>query len=212
MMDLAMRFDGVITSEEQLLAVLGSPLPHALKKEITALDAHCREFIARSMFLVVSSSDAAGRMDVSPKGDPEGFVLVLDDHTLAIPDRPGNRRADTFRNVLQNPRVGLLFLLPGKGETLRVSGRAAVVRDWALREQMAVNAKTPELAMVVSVEQVYFHCAKCVIRSRLWEKHSWPDITGLASHASCLIEHAKLEDSVAEVQANIERSYRSQLY
>ena len=132
MMDLAMRFDGVITSEEQLLAVLGSPLPHALKKEITALDAHCREFIARSTFLVVSSSDAAGRMDVSPKGDPPGFVLVLDDHTLAIPDRPGNRRADTFRNVLQNPRVGLLFLLPGKGETLRVSGRAAVVRDRAL--------------------------------------------------------------------------------
>ena len=211
-MDLAMRFDGVITSEEQLLAVLGSPLPHALKKEISDLDAHCREFIARSTFLLVASSDATGRMDVSPKGDPPGFVLVLDDRTLAIPDRLGNRRADTFRNVLQNPHVGLLFLVPGKGETLRVSGRAAVVRDRALCERMAVNAKTPELAMVVSVEQVYFHCAKCVIRSGLWETQSWPDITGLASHASCLIEHAKLNDSVAEVQANIERNYRSQLY
>ena len=206
------RFNDVVTSEQQLRAVLGLPLPHALKKEITQLDGHCRDFIARSPFVVVSSSDAAGNMDVSPKGDPAGFVHVLDERTLAVPDRPGNRRGDTFRNVLQRPHVGLLFLIPGKPETLRVAGQAIVVRDRALCERMAVQGKVPQLALVVTVAQVFFHCAKCVLRSQLWNREAWPELTGLSSHARCIVDHASLEDTVTEVQARLDASNTTHLY
>ena len=120
-----MQFAEPITSEEQLRAVTGWPAPRALKKEITTLDVHCRAIIAKSPFVLISSCDAEGRLDISPKGDPPGFVQLLDESTLAIPDRPGNRRADTYRNVLQNPRVGLLFLVPGRNETLRVNGQCS---------------------------------------------------------------------------------------
>src|SRR5258705_2818538 len=126
-------------------------------------------------------------MDVSPKGDPPGFVQVLDDETLAIPDRPGNRRADTFSNVLQNPGVGLIFLIPGKLETLRVNGRARIVRDMALRERMAVQGKVPQIALVVTVEEAFIHCGKCMIRSQLWQPESWPDGDALPSQAECLV-------------------------
>jgi uncharacterized protein len=206
------RFADVITSERQLRTVLGAPLPHALSKEISQLDEHCRAFIGRSPFVLVSSCDAAGQMDISPKGDPAGFVHVIDDRTLAIPDRPGNRRGDTFCNVLQRPRVGLLFLVPGKAETLRVCGQAIIVRDSDLRKQMAVNGKVPELALVIAVEQIFFHCAKCVLRSRLWRNDQWPELTGLPSHANCLVDHAKLQVSVEEVEALLDASNRTQLY
>lgn len=206
------RFVDVVTSEKELRAVLGSPLPHALKKEISHLDRHCRDFIGRSPFVLVSSCDAEGNMDISPKGDPAGFVRVLDDRTLAIPERPGNRRGDTFCNVLQRPQVGLLFLVPGKPETLRVGGKASVVRDRRLRERMAINGSVPELALVVAVEQVFFHCAKCAIRSQLWDPDRWPKLAGLASHARCLVDHAGLRDSVAEVQARLDASNTTRLY
>ena len=205
-------FSEVVTSEEQLRAIIGPPMPRALKKEISSLDLHCRALIARSPFVLIASSDAQGRMDVSPKGDPPGFVQVLDDSTLAIPDRPGNRRADTFGNVLRNPGVGLLFLIPGKPETLRVNGLARVVRDRGLRERMAVAGKVPELALVVTVEQAFIHCAKCMIRSRLWEPELWPDLTGLPSQARCLVDHGKLSESLEEVQASVEESRRTRLY
>src|SRR5688572_10076057 len=147
-----MQFAEPITSEAELRAITGLPAPRALEKELTKLDAHCRAIIAKSSFVLISSSDKDGRLDASPKGDPPGFVQVLDDVTLAIPDRPGNRRADTFRNVLQNPRVGLLFLVPGRNETLRVNGRALIVRDRELRERMTVQGKLPELALVIAAE------------------------------------------------------------
>src|SRR6185503_11183280 len=134
-----MEFAEPTTSEEQLRAVTGMPAPRALAKEIRKLDHHCRAIIAKSPFVLISSCDAEGRLDASPKGDPAGFVQVLDECTLAIPDRPGNRRADTYRNVLRNPRVGLLFLVPGRNETLRVNGRALIVRDAGLRESMAIK-------------------------------------------------------------------------
>lgn len=207
-----MEFDKWIQSEDELRAVLGIPAPRAVGKEISRLDEHCRTIIARSPFLLISSCDAQGRMDVSPKGDPAGFVQVLDEHTLVIPDRPGNRRADTFSNVLQQPRVGLLFLVPGRPETLRVSGRAIIVRDRTLRERMAVNAKLPEFALVVTVEQAFVHCGKCMLRSRLWEPASWPDLAGLPSHARCLLEQAKLAETMEEVQASVEQSYTARLY
>ena len=151
-------------------------------------------------------------MDVSPKGDPAGFVHVLDDHTLAIPDRPGNRRADTFTNVLQNRGVGLIFLIPGKLETLRVNGRARIVRDQVLRERLAMQGKLPQLALVVTVEQAFIHCGKCMIRSGLWDHAKWPDTRALPSQARCLIDHGNLDDSVEAVEASIAASRAANLY
>ena len=206
------RFAEVVTSEEQFRAVMGLPASRVLKKEISSLDVHCRAFISRSPFVLISSCDADGRMDVSPKGDLPGFVQVLDDYTLAIPDRPGNRRADTFSNLLQSPRTGLLFLIPGKQETLRVSGQAIIVRDRHLRERMGVDGKLPDFALVVTVEQAFFHCAKCMIRSHLWDRDFWPDLAGLPSHARCLIDQGKLAETEEEIQASIDRSYRTRLY
>ena len=209
---MRMRFADVITSEAQFRAVMGEPSLRAARKETPSLNEHCRAFIARSPFVLVSSADAEGRMDVSPKGDPPGFVRVLDDRTLGIPDRLGNRRVDTFRNVLERDAVGLLFFVPGKRETLRVSGHAIIVRDRALRESMAVSGKLPDFALVVAVEQVMFHCGKCMIRSNLWNPAAWPDVTGLPSMAEALIAAGKLDTPVDELDASIERDYVTGLY
>jgi PPOX class probable FMN-dependent enzyme len=207
-----MQFAEPITSEAQLRAITGLPARRALDKELTKLDVHCRAIIAKSSFVLIASSDREGRLDVSPKGDPAGFVQVLDDVTLAIPDRPGNRRADTFRNVLQNPRVGLLFLVPGRSETLRVNGRAQIVRDRELRERMTVQGKRPELALVVTAEEVFVHCPKCMLRSGLWAREAWPDVTDLPSHARCLVDHAGLVQPLQEVEAAVREGIRNTLY
>lgn len=211
-MDLKARFAEVVTSEEQFRAVLGTPTERAQRKEIAFLDRHARAFIARSPFVLIGSGDAEGRMDVSPKGDPPGFVKVLDERTLAIPDRPGNRRADTFRNILQRDTVGLLFLVPGKRETLRVGGRAIIVRDGALRESMAVAGRLPDFALVVAVEQVMFHCAKCVIRSNLWKPAAWPEVSGLPTMGAALVDAGRLDISAEALDALIEKDYESSLY
>ena len=118
---------------------------------------------------MIASSSKDGKMDISPKGDPPGFVRVVDENTLAIPDRPGNGRADTFRNILENPRISVYFLVPGRGETLRVNGSAQLVRDPELLEGFAVKGKPAQLAIAVNVEEAFFHCAKCVVRSNLWD-------------------------------------------
>ena len=207
-----MQFAEAITTEAALRAITGLPAPRALDKELTTLDVHCRAIIAKSSFVLISSSDSEGRLDVSPKGDPPGFVHVLDDVTLAIPDRPGNRRADTFRNVLQNPRVGLLFLVPGRNETLRVNGRALIVRDRELRERMTMQGKLPQLALVVSAEEVFVHCPKCMLRSRLWVREAWPDVSALPSHARCLVDHARLAQPMEEVEAAVREGIRNTLY
>ena len=209
---MALEFSDVVTSESEIREVMGTPSQRALRKQITHLDQHARAFIARSPFLLLASCDADGRMDVSPKGDPPGFVQVLDDHTLGIPDRLGNRRADTFRNLLQRPGIGLLLLVPGKEETLRINGKARIVRDRWVREPMTMNGKLPDFAIVVGVEEVFFHCAKCVIRSKLWDSNAWPQLDGLASLAEALVEQAKLPESVEETQALLERDKRERLY
>jgi uncharacterized protein len=206
------RFHDVISTETQLRRLIGMPTRRATDKAIDRIDAHARAFIALSPFVLVASSDAAGSLDISPKGDPAGFVQVLDPQTLAIPERPGNRRADTYRNVLREPAAALLFLIPGKAETLRVGGRATIVRDAWLRERMAVQGKAPELALVITVREVFFHCARCSIRSGIWDADSWPAADGLAPHALCLVDHARLGESVDEVQASLDRSYRENLY
>lgn len=211
-MELRSRFSEVVASEEQLRAVMGEPIPAVMRKELAALDAHARAFIASSPFVLIGTSGADGRLDVSPKGDPPGFVQVLDDATLAIPDRPGNRRADTFTNLLANDRIALFFVVPGKQETLRVGGRAVIVRDAALRDRMAVRGKAPDFAIVVAIDQMFFHCAKCVIRSNLWKPEAWPSAAGLPSLAEALVSAAKLDITVKEQQTMIDEDEAKNLY
>lgn len=205
-------FNEVIQSPGEIRAVLGDPAQRVLDKVIPALDHHCRDFIARSPFLLIASADAQGNMDVSPKGDPPGFVQILDDKTLAIPDRVGNKRADTLINLVTNPRIGLLFLAPGKQETLRINGTAQIVRDAWLRERMAERGKTPDLAIVVTVQEAFLHCAKCMIRSQLWEPEAWPDVASLATIAQVMKDHTRTPDSLETLEAGVRESYRDRLY
>lgn len=209
---MALHFDKTITTGEQLRSVLGEPNPRVVAKVIGHIDAHCRGFIARSPFLLLATANGQGKVDVSPKGDPAGFVQVLDDHTLAIPERLGNRLADSFLNMLERPQVGLLFMIPGKSETLRAGGTARIVQDDWLLEKMAVRGKPPQMATVVTVERMFFHCAKCVMRSHLWQPDQWPELDGVPSLAQAIIDHAKLTDSVQAVQAGLDESYRDRLY
>jgi PPOX class probable FMN-dependent enzyme len=175
-------FRDLVTSMESLRAVVGGePSEVARKKELPALDAHARAFIRRSPFLLLGTAGADGRCDVSPKGDAPGFVRVLDDHHLVVPDRPGNKRFDGMRNILNNPHVGLIFLVPGNDFTLRVNGRAAITREPALLESLAVQGKVPLLAIGVEVEEVFLHCARSFRRGKLWEPASWPGADALPS-------------------------------
>ncbi len=206
------RFRDVVTSEADLRSVVGSPGHRAAAKVVPIVDELARAFIAQSPFILISTANAAGEMDISPKGDPAGFVKVLDEKTLAIPDRLGNRRIDTFRNIIENPNIGLIFVIPGTNHTLRVSGKAIIVRDQDLRETMAMNGKLPDHALVVSVERVLSHCPKCMIRSHLWESEAWPDPAGIPSLAELLVAHAALAETVEDVQAVVDNDAVVRLY
>jgi PPOX class probable FMN-dependent enzyme len=207
------EFEEVITSVDELRALMGEPSEVALRKDIGRLDQHCRDFIARAPFVLVSTADRTGRCDVSPKGDAPGFVLVVDDHHLLIPDRPGNKRFDGIKNVLDNPGIGLLFLVPGSEETLRVNGRARIVRDPEWLARLAAQGKAPQLAIAVEVDEAFLHCAKCVKRSGLWEPARWPDREGLASPAQMFRDHAKLTSmTVEELDQRLQEGYRKNLY
>ncbi len=205
-------FDAFVTSLDEVSAVMGKPSQRVLQKVADHIDDFCRGFIAKSPFLVIGSLGTEGHFELSPKGDPAGFVKVLDDKHLAIPDRLGNRRADTFRNVLQNPKVGLIFLIPGKPETLRIGGEARIVRDQGLRESMAVAGRLPDFAMVVFVERVFMHCAKCVLRSKLWQPEAWPDQAGTPSMAEMMVKSGELEITTGEMQAIIDKDRQERLY
>jgi uncharacterized protein len=206
------RFAEVVTSEAQFRSVIGHPSELVLRKHVRSLEQHSRAFIGKCPFLVLASADAAGNMDVSPKGDAPGFVRVLDDSTLAIPDRPGNRTAATFSNLLQNSCVGLFFLIPGRQETLRVRGTGTIVRDRWLRDELVASGKAPEFAIVVRIEEVYFHCPKCMIRSRLWEPERWPETAGLASFAQAVVDAGRLAETPGEIQALLDKNVRERLY
>jgi PPOX class probable FMN-dependent enzyme len=205
-------FRDLVTSEEALRALVGTPSELAIKKQNAALDAHGRDFIAHAPFVLVATANAAGRCDVSPKGDAPGFVRVLDDRHLAIPDRPGNKRLDGMRNILSNPHVGLIFLIPGRRETLRVNGRACITRDETLLASMEALGKRPLLALGVEVEEVYLHCAKAFIRSALWQPDRWPNVEGLASAAQMFWDQAKPACTVEELARHIDEGYAKRLY
>lgn len=208
-----MKFSNVVRSEAELRALMGDPVaPSVVEKTMTSLDRHCFAFIGRAPFVFVATSDAEGRPDISPKGDAPGFVKVLDNKTLVIPDRPGNQRFDTFRNLFESPRIGLIFLVPGKRETLRISGKAEVVRDAELLETMVANDKTPALAIAVHVEEAFFHCAKCIIRSRLWQPEQWPSIEGLPTLAETMKDAASIPAPVEILEAIIKEDEENRLY
>ncbi|MCP8968957.1 pyridoxamine 5'-phosphate oxidase family protein [Ectobacillus ponti] len=207
------QFTNLIETEAELRDMLGYPSELVARKVIDHLDSNCEEFISKSPFLVVATSDAHGFCDVSPRGDAPGFVQVLSGKQLLIPERPGNKRMDTLRNILQNPQVGLLFLIPGLGETLRVNGKAVLVKDEALLESMAVQGKKPLLGIGVEVEECFIHCAKAFKRSKLWEPKEWNSREKLPSAAKILFEHAKLPNTSREsIQERLEESYTQRLY
>jgi PPOX class probable FMN-dependent enzyme len=200
-----------ITTEEELHELLGEPTPAAAGKDRTALDDVHRQWLAASPFCLVATSAADGSCDVSPKGDPPGFTIVLDDRTIALPERAGNRRADGFGNILSNPHVGLVYLLPGRGDTLRINGRARLVRDPDLLDRMVVKGHRPLLALVVEIEQVFFHCAKAFLRSALWEPASWqPDV--VPSRARIAHQQERAGEPLADIERHYGEAYTAGLY
>lgn len=200
-----------ITSEAELRALLGEVSPRAATKERVALHERDREWLAASPFCLIATAAAAGGCDVSPKGDPAGFTHVIDDTTIAIPDRPGNRRADGFRNILTNPQVGLIYLIPGRNETLRINGQARLVREAPFFDELVVKGHRPRLALVVEIEQIFFHCAKAFLRSGLWRLETWePDV--LPSHATLVKDVQKTPETLEELEAYYGPSYADRLY
>jgi len=212
-MKIIPTFLNTVKTVEELREVTGQPSELVNNKVIAYLDKHCMDFIAKSPFLTISTADASGRCDVSPRGDDAGFVYVLNEKQLIIPERPGNKRMDSMRNILANPNVGLLFLIPGLGETLRVNGKASIIQDEELLEKMAAHGKRPLLGIGVDVEECFIHCAKAFRRSGLWEPESWGDKEELPKGAKILAAHAKLPNTDAEAVGKIlEKSYRETLY
>ena len=194
-----------------LRALYGEPGELARRKVIDRLDSHCRAFIAASPFLVIGSADAAGRMDVSPRGDAPGFVAVLDGRRLLIPDRIGNNRLDTMGNIQANPNVGLIFFVPGMNETLRVNGRATITADAALLEPLAVQGRAPKTGILVEVEEAFLHCAKALMRSKLWEPETRIERKAFPSLGRMIADQIGGVD-VAEADARVEESYRTRMY
>jgi hypothetical protein len=200
-----------ITTAAELTELIGEPVPRVANKVRTRLHDVDRTWLARSPFCLIATSAADGTCDVSPKGDPPGFTHVLDDTTIAIPDRPGNRRVDGFRNILSNPQVGLLYLVPGRGDTLRVNGRARLVSDAPFFDELVVRGHRPALALLVEVHEVFYHCSKAFLRSELWRPDSWqPDAAPSRPRIAKAVE--RQEDSIEELERYYGPGYDAKLY
>jgi len=205
------QFSNVIGTEDALREVIGHPSQRVVEKAVSEIDEMCANFIARSPFVLISSFDADGKCDLSPKGDPAGeFVQVLDRKTLLIPDRPGNRRADTLRNILQTGQVGMLFLVPGRKETLRVNGTAQIVMDDELMDRFVMKGKRPKLLIAVTVDEAFFHCAKCVVRSGLWSSDE--NVSEMPSLGEILVNQGKATGTAEELDAMLARDEQENLY
>jgi uncharacterized protein len=210
-------FKNIISSSQALRQVMRQPSELVKAKEINFLDVHCKSLIARSPFILLATSNKAGRCDVSPKGDAPGFVQVLSDKHLAIPDRPGNARLDSIENILENPHIGLLFVIPGTKETLRINGKAVITQDDDILNAAIVDGKRPTLAIGVEVQEAFIHCAKAFIRSNLWKSETWPSLEGLPSFAKMLIDHVNVEKVKTEMTEKqlddlLEDDYKKKLY
>ena len=194
----------MISSTEEIRSILGEVYYSQDTKCIDHIDVHCRAWIERAPLVVISSMSGSGQLDVAPKGDPSGSFKVLDEQTLAIPDRPGNNRADTLINIIENPRIGLMFIIPNRREVVRVSGSAQITTDPDLVESMTVNGKSPKLVILVHVEEAMFHCGKALIRAKMWEPEKWQSVAGLPTYAQALIDHGKLTVATEDLQKGIE--------
>ena len=201
-----------ITSVEQLRRLYPPAHDRAVRKELGHLDRHHRRFIALSPFLAISSTGADGHADVSPRGETAGFVSVADDRTLLIPDRPGNNRLDTLSNIVANPAVGLMFLVPGVNEILRVNGRAELHDDSGLAEQFLIRGKAPKLVIKVAVAQAYLHCAKALMRSALWDAASRVDRRQLPTMGEMLADQCGEPAGPVETEAEMLARYEKALY
>ena len=200
-----------INSPSQLREILGPVSERAktkVRQKLTEID---RKWIAASPFCLVSTSDKQGNCDVSPKGDPAGFTLVLDDHTLAIPERPGNRRADGFHNILENGHIGILYIIPGRGDTLRINGQAKIISEAPCFDQMITKGHRPALALLVSIEEIFFHCSKAFLRSDFWEASSWnPNIVPSRACIANQLENSGA--SIQELETYYGDQYRKSMY
>ena len=204
--------DTTIADKETVREIVGDPIPIVRNKELPRLDQFCRQFIEMSPFLCLGTAGEDGHIDMSPRGDPAGFVKIIDDTTLLLPERQGNQRVDSMINIADNPNVGLIFFLPGVEETLRVRGRATITRDEALLEPLAMNGKAPKLGLIVEIDQVFFQCAKALIRSKLWDPAT-PVERGEFPTSAEITQGRRLDMTVEEVEDLQEKAgYRTRLY
>jgi PPOX class probable FMN-dependent enzyme len=200
-----------ITTYDELRALVPPPLGAAADKERKELDDLDIQWLGAAPFCLISTSAADGSCDVSPKGDPAGFTKVLDRTTIAIPDRAGNRRVDGFTNILANPHVGLIYLIPGRGDTLRINGRARIVKEAPFFDDMIVKGNRPQLALLVEIEQIFHHCQKALLRSKLWKPETWnPD--AIPSRARIAKALERPNDDLAELEQYYGASYEEKIY
>jgi PPOX class probable FMN-dependent enzyme len=202
----------IIDSHEALREVIGEAAELTRKKVIDRIDEHARNLIEHSPFVLLATSAPDGSCDVSPRGDPAGSVLVLDEKTLVLADRPGNKLIDSFRNIVDNPHAGLLFLVPGMNETLRVNGRATLVSEAPYFDSLVVKGKRPKLAVVVEVQELYMHCAKAFLRSSLWDPSTWPERSSLPSMGTIMRDQMALPVSAEELDARLNERALTQQY
>lgn len=206
-----MTTEATISSQQQLREVVGQPFAGLGEKNINYLDSYAIAFVELCPFVVLSTSDDAGRQDASPKGDAPGFMQVLDEHTLVIPDRPGNKLAYGHENILQNPQVGLLMMIPGTPETLRVNGKAHLTADPQLLEMLAARGKPAVLALKVEVEECFFHCAKAFIRSGLWQPDSWGERHKVSFGEMFAARKGATQELAGAIDQSVEADYRDNL-
>lgn len=201
----------VVSDAEQLRELVGPPIQRIADKARATLHDFDLQWLAASPLCLVATAAADGTCDVSPKGDPPGFAHVLDERTIAIPDRPGNRRVDGFRNVIDNPQVGLIFVVPGRGDTLRINGSAQLLHDAPFFDELIVNGHRPRLALLVQVQEIFFHCSKAFMRSSLWDPTSWtPDAVPSRSRIAHALERP--DRTLAELEHYYGPSYADKLY
>lgn len=201
-----------VTTEGQIRSVIATQFQNQTDKILDHIDDFIRVWIERSPFVSIATHDAQGHVDVAPKGDPAGFVRVLDRHRLAIPDRPGNHRYDTFTNILATGRIGLMFMVPNRNEVVRVNGSARIFRDMALRQSMAIADRVPDFAIVVQVEEAFYHCGKAVLRSKLWQPEAAASVEGLPTYGAAIKRHANLPNPVEEVDTWMRSNETRRMY
>ena len=206
----------MIDEEGTLRSKFGTVHPLAVTKSRPVIDKHSRQFIAMSPFVVISTANAEGKADLSPRGDPPGFVHVVDERTILIPDRPGNNRLDTMSNIVSNPNVGCLFFVPGFEDTLRLNGTARITESAELLRHCVVNGKQPKVGILITVEEVFLHCAKALKRSKLWSSEYRQDRAQMPSIARIILEQtggAGIDEAVAaKADADVEGDYKTGLY